>query len=374
MSDPQRTGTERDSIAGYERTFRRSGLPLLIEDHSASEDVFNRAFPFLAVVFIAEMVGAIDVEWPLALNILATLGGLAILLTVFGLMNRLRGRPFWSLPQQIRVPELAVFVFAPALLPMVFGGQWSQVIGVAAGNALLLLVVYLVVGWGLVASLWWGSTRILTDLAMSLTRLVRALPLLLVFALVLFVNAEMWQVFEPLPRPFAFVVVGLFAGLGLLFLSFRVPAEVASLEASVGEGGPPLRTRQRFNVGLSILVSQGLQVLVVSLGVGAFFVAFGAMAIGADVMAAWDVGPGSWQHEFTIGGYSVVIGETLLRVAGAIASFTGLYFAISISTDPMYRAEFVDAMTRQLRSVFDARRDYLALRDELASAEIASRP
>lgn len=52
----------RDQLSAYERRFRRSGLPLFIEDHTASEDVFNRAAPFLALVFMGEMLGATELE------------------------------------------------------------------------------------------------------------------------------------------------------------------------------------------------------------------------------------------------------------------------------------------------------------------------
>ena len=37
-----------------------AGLPLLAEDYSATEDVFNRAIPLLAVVFVLEILGAIN--------------------------------------------------------------------------------------------------------------------------------------------------------------------------------------------------------------------------------------------------------------------------------------------------------------------------
>jgi hypothetical protein len=40
-------------LADYERRFRRAGLPLLSEDFSARSDVFNRAFPLLALVLLA---------------------------------------------------------------------------------------------------------------------------------------------------------------------------------------------------------------------------------------------------------------------------------------------------------------------------------
>ena len=49
----------------YERRFRRAGLPLFIEDRSAREDVWTRAAPLLTVVFLVQMLGAIDLDWPL---------------------------------------------------------------------------------------------------------------------------------------------------------------------------------------------------------------------------------------------------------------------------------------------------------------------
>ena len=52
---------ERDHrIRELERRFRSAGLPLLAEDYSATEDVFNRAIPLLAVVFVLEILGAIN--------------------------------------------------------------------------------------------------------------------------------------------------------------------------------------------------------------------------------------------------------------------------------------------------------------------------
>ena len=72
---------ERDRrIQELERRFRSAGLPLLTENYSATEDVFTRAIPLLAVVFVAEILGAINLDWPPAINVLALLGGVALLL------------------------------------------------------------------------------------------------------------------------------------------------------------------------------------------------------------------------------------------------------------------------------------------------------
>lgn len=362
MADP-------DTLADYERQFRRNGLPLFIEEYSASEDIFTRAAPFLAVVFVGEMVAATELEWPILVNIAAAAAGLAILVAAFGLLNRVRGRSFFSLPQTLGRAELAAFVLIPALLPMIFGGQWRQVIGLTLGNAALLLLIYLVVGYGLLATLFWALTRMADELADSLTRLVRALPLLLIFSLVLFVNAEMWQIFGTMPRPFAVLVAALLFGLGLIFLMVRAPDLVRKLEGDLNVGAPALTGRQRVNVGITLVVSQALQVLVVSAGVGAFFVAFGVLAMGPEVRDAWAGTDGAWQYEFMLFGYDVQLTETLLRVAGGMAAFTGLYYAISILTDSTYRDEFLDAVTVEMRDVFQARARYLTLRSSLLGQE-----
>ena len=81
--------------------FRDSGLPLFDEDFSASSNVFNRAAPLLVLVFVGEMLGAIDLDWSLLANLAAALGGLAFLLGAFGLLNVIRGRRFWSLPRDV---------------------------------------------------------------------------------------------------------------------------------------------------------------------------------------------------------------------------------------------------------------------------------
>ena len=125
----------------YEQRFRRAGLPLFIEDFSPTHDIFTRAAPLLVLVFLAEMSGATSLEWAWWQNLLAAIGGLIALIGGFGLLNGLRGRPFGSLPTRFGVPELAVFVLLPALLPVVTQGQVKQFFGVAFGNVLLVGLV-----------------------------------------------------------------------------------------------------------------------------------------------------------------------------------------------------------------------------------------
>jgi hypothetical protein len=72
----------------YERRFRRAGLPMLVEDRTAREDVWTRATPVLAFVLIVEVILAGNLDWPPWTNALVLLGALAALAAAVGLLAR----------------------------------------------------------------------------------------------------------------------------------------------------------------------------------------------------------------------------------------------------------------------------------------------
>jgi hypothetical protein len=354
--------TDEARLSSYEHRFRRAGLPLLIEDYSASTTVFNRAVPLLVLVFFGEMLGATSLDWSFAANVAAALGGLAILLCAGAIVNRVRGRRAFALPDDVGRIELGAFVLLPALLPLAFGGQWRSALVTAAANAALLVLIYGVVGYGLLSIVRWALERLLTQLISSLALLTRAIPLLMIFSVVLFLTTEMWQVFSQASMASLITLAVLFIALGTSFLVARLPGEVRSLEREAGGASPELDRRQRLNVGLVLFVSQALQVLLVSLAVGVFFVVLGTLLIDAGVLESWIGSGGHVLVTIDVFGHEGIVTEELLRVSGAIAAFTGLYFAISMLTDEVYRREFLDGLTGEMRATFKARAEYLRLR------------
>jgi hypothetical protein len=258
---------ERDRrIRELERRFRSAGLPLLAEDYSATEDVFNRAIPLLSVVFVLEILGAINLAWPPALNVLALLGGVALVLVAFGLLNVSRGRRFFSVPQKLGVPELTAFVVLPVVLPLVFGGQLTSALVTGLGNLVLLGLIWLVVGFGVFSILRWTAARFVQLLGASLTLLVRALPLLLFFSLVTFFTNEYWQLFGQASDVTFYAAAGLFALITAVFLIVRLPGSVRDLERG-SSLAVPLDRRQRVNVGLVIFLAQALQIAFVGVAI-----------------------------------------------------------------------------------------------------------
>ncbi len=353
-------------IDSCRRRFREAGLPLLDEDFSASTNVFNRAAPLLALVFLGEMLGAVQLEWSLLANLAAIAGGLAILLAAGMVVNHFRGRPLRSLPEDVGRIELAAFVLVPALLPLVFGGQTRSAWVTAVANLALLLLVYAILGYGLISIVRWVGRRLWHQLLASFMLLARAVPLLMIFALLAFMSTEMWQVFSIIPDGNLLAIALLFVGLGTAFLLARLPREVRAIEVEVGSDDTPLRTKQRRNVALVLFTSQAVQVLTVSLLVAAFFVVFGLLAIPESVRDLWL--PLDFEQDslfaFTLLGETFQMTVELLKVAAGLAAFTGLYFAIAMLTDSTYRDEFLDEVTAELRSVFVVREEYLRLRSE----------
>ena len=118
------------------------------------------------------------------------------------------------MPSRVGRPELAAFVVLPGLLPIVFSRQFLFGFNTMLANAALLLLVYLVIGFGLVSIVRWAGARFFHQLGASVTVLVRAVPLLLFFSLVMFFTTEIWQVFTT-PGPGAFwTAMALFVVLG----------------------------------------------------------------------------------------------------------------------------------------------------------------
>ncbi len=358
--------SQGDEPAAYEMQFRRAGLPMFVEGFSASTDVFNRAAPVLGLVVIAELMGAGQLDWSWWQNVLALAGGVAVVIGGIVAINLLAGRPARAVPNRIGKTELAGFVLLPALLPLIFGGQLGSAALTVAINLLILAVIYAVFVYGLLAILRWVLIRLASQLASSLGLIAKAIPLLAIFALLSFTNEEVWDIFSSLSEQAYVAVIGLFVILGTAFLSVRVPREVRAIEREACPDGPPLTRAQRVNVGLVLFVSQALQVLFVSLTIGAFFVVFGMLAIEESVREEWIGKTGDVLVSISVGGDTFELTEELLRVAGGLAAFSGFYFAVAMLTDSVYREEFLSELTAEMRTSFRARAEYLRARGATA--------
>jgi hypothetical protein len=359
--------SDAERLREYEDSFRRAGLPLFSEDISPYEDVFNRAAPFLGLVLLGELLGAGNLDWSWWQNLLAVTGGMAILLIAIAMLNHARGRPPRAIPERLGKTELAGFVLIPALLPLIFGGQVGSAVLTAGANLLLLVVIYAVVGLGLLSIVRWVLARILSQLRSAFTLLARAVPLLAIFVLLSFPTQELWGIFSDPTRGIYAVTIGLLALLAAAFLTIRLPREARELEGDVGQSTAPLSRRQLFNVELVMFVSQAIQVLLVSVMIAAFLTVFGVLVVDDRLRADWLGYPGHEILGFHLFGERLELTSELIRVAVGLAAFSGFYFAIAMFTDSTYREEFLGELTSEMRRSFKDRAEYLRLRARIAS-------
>ena len=383
-------------VRDTEHWFVQRGLPHFIDDYSASRDVLTRAVPILTLVFLIEVANAPKRSFPIWLDAVAVGAGFAILLGAWTVANMLRRRPLLERPDSVGVPEVAVFVLAPAAIPLVFGGQWRSAIGTAALNVGLLVAIYAVTSYGVVPMTRWAVAETVRELNAVVGLFVRALPLLLLFVTFLFLTAEVWQVSDGLTGPFYWLVLGLFVVVGVLFAVIRLPriigelsdfeswdvvvgrvedtpvAQVANDVARPAVDAPSLSNRQWGNVGLVVLFSQGVQVILVTAMIGLFLVGFGMVVVTEPTIEAF---VGSEPHVLAtldLWGRHMVLTEELLRVAGFLAVFSGFYFAISVLTDTKYREEFLEEILAEMHRSLAVRAVYLAVLARRAPSTISS--
>jgi hypothetical protein len=370
-------------VVATERWFLRRGTPHLIEGYSATADVFTRALPALALIFLASVAGAGHIEWRWWQNLVAVLAGFVVLLLVWAIVNRLRDRPGLQRPDTIGAIELAAFVAGPALLQLLTG-QARAALVTAITLGMLLLLVYVVTSYALLPMSRWALGKTARELGAVVDLLARALPLLLLIQLLAFFTTELWQIAAELTGLYLAVFIFGFFAIGVAFLCTRLPGEIDRLTAfddldelrELCAGTPVelaaaavvsavdhqhLSRRQRGNVLLVALFSQGLQVILVTIVLGICFVGFGVLAVSADTTAAWVGHAPDVVAHIDLGGRTLVVTAELLKLATFLAAFSGLYFAVTLVTDDTYRREFFDRVVAELRQTFAVRAVYLSL-------------
>jgi hypothetical protein len=220
----------------------------------------------------------------------------------------------------------------------------------------------------------------------------------LVFSAFLFLNAELWQVAQDFTALSFWVTCGLLVTVAAGFIALRIPreiGEVARFESwtqvhelaersdsplrslgtpgSSGRCDPPLSRADRFNVGLVVLFNLGLQIVLVSAAIGAFYVVFGVFAVRGDTIVLWTtletVGDDDVLFERTWGDTRIVLTTELLRVVGFLMSFSALQFSVAAVTDATYRTEFFSEVTGEVRQALAVRAIYL---DRLVGAREGS--
>ena len=232
----------------------------------------------------------------------------------------------------------------------------------------------------------WAVARTLRSLPQLLPMATRALPLLLIFVTFLFINAEVWEVSARLDGAVMVLTVRLFATVAVGFLLVRLPDELeqaddVSDEKTLVEScrRTPLEDRARAllseddhdeitrlakvrsfekaNLILVLMIAQAVQVILLALAVFVFFLVFGSVIMTDKTQQNWTT-----QDQMTAVAWLPNMSVELLQVSVFLAAFSGLYFTVYAVTDEAYRDQFFSGIKHELERAVGVRAVYLALR------------
>ncbi|WP_194898027.1 hypothetical protein [Catenulispora pinisilvae] len=230
---------------------------------------------------------------------------------------------------------------------------------------------------------FWSVRRVFAEIREVGHLAVRALPLLALFGMVIFFTRDFWQIAAALASGWLWVTAAFFILLIQAFLVARLPDEFGTLPKACtperirascaatplapladAEGelttDPALGLGQRRNMFLYLLLTQTIQISLLSWMVFFFYVVFGAIAIRPPVLKDWF---GHVPADARLLGVQVPgVSSELLHVSVLLAGLSALYFAITALTDTVYRREFFDRTLAELDKAIHMRCAYLTVR------------
>jgi hypothetical protein len=379
----QRAEDQRAAITATESWFVRRGLPHFV-DHFSSRDVWAAAVPIVLVLFVLEIaVNAPDRRYPVLGSIALVVGGIVLLLGVWALANRVRGRPALARPTRIGPVEVLLFVVGPAIVPLAASGQWRTALATVGINFAVLGLVYLERRYAVASLARWALEHFAQQLRTVSGVLMRALPLLLLIVVVVFYTVEPWQIAHTLVWPVLLLGALVFVVLAIVFAAIRTPAQIGELITSDGwpeirervadtpaaplaadvpddaPEPPPLSRGERRNARMVVVVSEGTLVTIVSGSLFVFFVLLGLLTVPPDLVRTWLGEPPDVLFSFDLLGEHLGMTAELLKVSGFLAAFAALQFTVSLLSDGTYQEEFLANLRAGLRKAFAVRAVYL---------------
>ncbi len=371
--------------AAAESWFLARGLPSVLTRRARWRRLWQRSAPILAayatmqagcVLPIYLITGGHDVEItdePTTKElVLLTIFALTVpVLTIVGwLVSRLRGGRARAIAAGISlavVAGVALVVYGP--------GQLTN-------DGIFVAVVLLLTASGVGSIAGWAVRMMFSHLASAGALAVRALPVVLLTALVFF-NSYAWLMAATitgdrlvLAMAFLMLIAALFVvstsreRLEPMLRSTAVAAEDAEQLANTpfatmpdGPDVTPLKRAERLNVVFVLAASQLAQILVVAVVTAAIYVVLGLIVLSPALLNEWTH---TYTSTATVLGFTLPVPDSLIHMCLFLAALTFMYVSARAAGDDQYRTTFLAPLIADLRTTLDARNRY---RGAVAGAE-----
>ncbi|OBH07930.1 hypothetical protein A5696_21515 [Mycobacterium sp. E2699] len=352
-------------------------MPSVLTRRSRWRRLWPRSAPVLAayatlqacVLPIYLITGGHDVEitgQPTGpeLVVLSIIGLALPLMAVFGwLVSRSRSG-------RIRAGIATIAALVVACVGLTVGGP-----GELAQEAVVVAAVLTLTGCGVGSVVGWAVRMTLSHLATVGALVVRALPVVLLTALVFF-NTYVWIM--------AKTISGQRLGLAIAFLlsiavAFVVSATWERARPALGStmsvlpndserlaGTPfadmpdapdcaPLTRAERLNVVFVLAVSQLAQILVVAVVTATIYLVLGLIVLTPALLNEWTH---TYKSTATVLGFTLPVPDSLIHMTLFLGALTFMYISARAAGDAEYRATFLDPLIDDLHATLIARNRY----------------
>ncbi|OBH14681.1 hypothetical protein [Mycobacterium sp. E3247] len=373
----RRSPRRRGSASGAaESWFLERGLPSVLTRRARWRRLWPRSAPMLAayatlqacILPVYLITGGHDVE----ISGTPTTSELVVLVIV-GLVLPLMALVGWLVSRSRNGRARAAIATASVLFAAGVGVTTADAAQLQQ-DAAVIAVVLILTGLGVGSVVGWAVRMMLSHFAMVGALAVRALPVVLLTALVFF-NTYVWLM--------AATISGNRLGLAMAFLvaiaaafvvsatvervrpmlksTAALPAETEHLAGTPFAAMPdatdcaPLRKAERLNVVFVLAASQLAQILVVAVVTAAIYLILGLIVLSPELLNEWTH---TYKSTATVLGFTLPVADSLVHMCLFLGALTFMYISARAAGDAEYRSTFLDPLIEDLHTTLIARNRY----------------
>jgi len=249
-------------------------------------------------------------------------------------------------------------------------------VGDTAQEAVVVAALLILTGSGIGSVVGWAVRMMLSHLATVGALAVRALPVVLLTALVFF-NTYVWLMAATISGNRLVLAMAFLISIAAAFVTSatreRVRPMLQSATAPREEpeklaGTPfatmpnasdcaPLKKAERLNVVFVLAVSQLAQILVVAVVTTAIYLILGLIVLSPELLNEWTH---TYKSSATVLGFTLPVPDSLIHMTLFLGALTFMYISARAAGDAEYRSTFLDPLIDDLHTTLVARNRYRA--------------
>jgi hypothetical protein len=352
---PPRPKARQSASAEAESWFLQRGLPSVLTTRGRWRRLWSRSAPVLAAyatfqscgipIFLITGTHTVQIEGlPTATEwvVIAIVAAAVPLSFLIG----------WLVPRLSRSRVRGAAGLTAAVIILVAGYLNSGPASLLE-SAIIVAAVLVLTGLGVGSVLGWAVSMTLSHLATVGELAARALPVVLLTALVFF-NTYVWLMAATISGGRLLLAMVFLVSVAAAFVVSACVERVKPMLASDVATPPPTRI-ERLNVVFVLAASLLAQILVVAAVTAAIYLILGLIVLTPELLKEWTHVSRS---DTVVAGWTLPVPDSLIHMSLFLGALTFMYVSARAVGDGEYRSMFLDPRIEDLRDSLIARNRY----------------